>query len=39
MPRRATGQVIVDDRRKSPVYAIRFNARSRATRHEAGAAG
>jgi hypothetical protein len=29
MPRRATGQVIVDDRRKSPVYAIRFNAKGR----------
>src|SRR5436305_12008173 len=29
MPRRATGQVVVDDRRKSPVYAIRFNANGR----------
>src|ERR1700722_6210982 len=26
MPRRATGQVVVDRRRKSPVYAIRFSA-------------
>jgi hypothetical protein len=29
MPRRATGQVIVDTRRKSPVYALRFNAEGR----------
>jgi hypothetical protein len=29
MPRRATGQVVVDSRRKSPVYAIRFNANGR----------
>lgn len=29
MPRRATGQVVVDERRKSPVYAIRFNAGGR----------
>src|SRR6266566_9816770 len=29
MPRRATGQVVVDGRRKSPVYAIRFNAHGR----------
>ena len=26
MPRLATGQVIVDKRRKSPTYALRFNA-------------
>ena len=29
MPRRATGQVVVDDRRKSPLYAIRFTANGR----------
>ena len=29
MPRRATGQVLVDSRRKSPVYAIRFKANGR----------
>jgi integrase len=29
MPRRPTGQVIVDERRRSPVYAIRFNAGGR----------
>jgi hypothetical protein len=29
MPRRATGQVVVDERRTSPVYAIRFTAQGR----------
>src|SRR5450755_2699539 len=29
MPRRATGQVVVDTRRTSPVYAIRFTANGR----------
>ena len=29
MPRRATGQVVVDDRRTSPIYALRFTANGR----------
>src|SRR5437899_12081410 len=29
MPRRATGQVVLDSRRKSPVYALRFSAGGR----------
>src|SRR5208283_1540685 len=29
MPRRATGQVVVDGRRTSPVYALRFTAQGR----------